>query len=254
MPQGFELLRDERAWGGRRLDAGLANLFVYAKLSVVGLMMVSEAAERLGVSTRQVQHLVAQGELRQLARGVVDGTSVERLVAVRGGSHQRAWSEPTAWAAVSLLSGGDGSWLGLTQRSRLRSRLRGLTASEFVERARGRAVVRRYRAHSSAGQYLLGLLVCATDAGRQLGLAETTSIDGYLAIGEVEDVVRAHGLIRDDEGRVTLRATGMDLDTVRDLAQRGVVLAALDLAESLDVRERRAGLEALDNALGSFRD
>lgn len=49
------------------------------------MLAVSEAAERLGVSTRQVQHLVARGELRSLARGVVDETSVERLLAVRRG-------------------------------------------------------------------------------------------------------------------------------------------------------------------------
>lgn len=44
----------------------------------------------------------------------------------------------------------------------------------------------------------------------------------------------------------------MDLAIVRELAQRSVVLAALDLAESLDVRERRAGLDALDRGLGEF--
>jgi len=43
------------------------------------------------------------------------------------------------------------------------------------------------------------------------------------------------------------------LDLVRDLAGRRAVLAALDLAESLNVRERRAGLLALDQALEDFR-
>ena len=216
-------------------------------------MGVSEAAERLGVSTRQVQHLVASGELRSLARGIVDATSVERLLAVRGSSHTRAWSEPTAWGAVSLLSGGDADWMGETQRSRLRSRLRTLAAGELVQRARQRAEVSRYRAHASSGKYLLGVLVHATQVAGRLGLAETDTVDGYLASGEVASVVRTHGLIRDDEGRVTLRATTMDLDVVQDLVNRGVVLAALDLAESLDVRERRAGSDALDLALGAFR-
>lgn len=111
----------------------------------------------------------------------------------------------------------------------------------------------RYRAHSSAGQYLLGELVYPANVAGQLGLAETKDIDGYLAAGDVARIVSRHGLIRDDEGRVTLRATTTSLDLVRDLAGRGVVLAALDLAESLDVRERRAGLEALDRALEDFR-
>jgi hypothetical protein len=217
------------------------------------ILAVSEAAERLGVSTRQVQHLVARGDLRQVARGVLDETSVERLLVVRGGSHRRAWSTETAWGAVALLSGADAEWMGETQRSRLKARLRALGASDLVERARERAEVTRYAAHSSAGQYLLADLVYATDVAGRLGLAATNNIDGYLAAADVAGVVSRHGLIRDDEGRVTLRATSMGLEVIRDLVQRSVVLAALDLAESLDVRERRAGLDALDLALESFR-
>ncbi len=217
------------------------------------LLAVSEAAERLGVSSRQVQNLVASGELRQVARGVLDETSVERLTAIRGGSHTRAWSQATAWGAVALLSGADATWLGETQRSRLKGRLRALGATELVERARERAGVTRYAAHSSAGQYLLAELVYAADAAGRLGLAQTNNIDGYLAVGDVVGLVSRHGLIRDDEGSVTLRATAMDLDVVGDLSKRSVALTALDVAESLDVRERRAGLVALDHALEAFR-
>lgn len=231
----------------------MADSFVCANLSVMSLMTVSEAAERLGVSTRQVQHLVARGRLRQLARGVIDETSLERLLAVRQGSHRRAWSEPTAWGAVSLLSGGEAEWMGETQRSRLRSRLRGLSAGELVARARQRAEVTRYRAHSSARQHLLGILINTSSVAGRLGLAEGKDVDGYIAALDVDAVVRNHGLILDDDGRVTLRATTMDLDIVRDLANRSVVLAALDLAESLDARERRAGRDALNRGLEAFR-
>lgn len=214
---------------------------------------MSEAAERLGVSTRRVQHLVADGSLRQVARGVIDETSVERWIAVRGESHERAWAEATAWGAVALLSGADADWMGERQRSRLKARLRGLSAADLVERTRERAVVTRYRAHSSAGKYLLAELVYPVDVAGQLGLADTNDIDGYLAADDVPGVVSRHGLTRDEEGRVALRATTVDLGLVRDLSGRGVVLAALDLAESLNVRERRAGLDALDQALEAFR-
>lgn len=215
---------------------------------------MSTVAERLGVSTRQVQHLVAKGDLRQVARGVIDESSVDRFLAVRGDSRRRAWSEATAWGAVALLAGAEAEWLGSRQRTRLKARLRDLSGIDLVERARGRAAVARYRAHSSAGRYLRTELVHPVNAAGQLGLAETSDIDGYLGTADVDGIVMRHGLIRDDEGRVTLRATTMDLDVVRDLAGRGEVLAALDLAESLDVRERRAGLVALDRALEDFRD
>ena len=103
------------------------------------LLGVADAAERLGVSTRQVRHLAASGELRLLARGVVDEASVDRLLAVRGGSHRRAWAEATAWGAVALLSGIEASWMGESQRSRLKGRLRDLSAEQLLERARDRA-------------------------------------------------------------------------------------------------------------------
>lgn len=220
---------------------------------VMSLLAVSEAAERLGVSTRQVQHLVARGELRSLARGVVDETSVERLLAVRRGSHTRAWADSTAWAAVALLSEREAGWLGESQRSRLRGRLRGMGSDELVDRARGRASVSRYVAHRSAGERLRAELVDTSSATARLGLVATNAIDGYLATTDVEAVVYRHGLIRDDTGSVTLRATSMDLDVVRDLVNAGDVLVALDLAESLDIRERRAGTDALNRVLAKFR-
>jgi hypothetical protein len=55
-------------------------------------------------------------------------------------------------------------------------------------------------------------------------VADTNDVDGYLAAGDVAGVVSRHGLTRDEEAR-----------------------------ESLDVRERRAGLDALDRALEAFR-
>lgn len=219
----------------------------------MNLVAVGEAAERLGVSTRRVQHLVALGELRQLARGVIDEASIERLLAVRQGSHTRAWSEATAWGAVSLLAGGRAEWLGASQRSRLRARLRELDAAELVERARERADVTRYRAHTSTARRLSEILVHATGAAGRLGLADTNAVDGYLAADDLADLVRNHGLIRDDDGHVTLRATTMDLTLVENLAHDSVVLAALDLAESLDARERGVGLAALGHALDNFR-
>lgn len=213
---------------------------------------VTEAADRLDVSTRRVQQLVASGALRAVARGLVDETSVERFVTLRRGP-RRAWSADTAWGAVALLSGVSADWMGERQRSRLRARLRDLSAAELVERARDRAAVTRYRAHSSAGKYLQTELVYSVGAAARLGLADTTDIDGYLAVDDLDGVISRHGLVRDDDGHVTLRATTTSLDLVRELAGRGVLLAAMDLAESLDVRERRAGLDALDRALEDFR-
>ncbi len=111
----------------------------------------------------------------------------------------------------------------------------------------------RYVAHRRTGERLRLEVVDTSPAAARLGLAATNAIDGYLDTTALNAVVARHGLIRDDVGSVTLRATSIELDVVRDLMESSDVLAALDLAESLDVRECRAGLDALDRALGEFR-
>ena len=219
-------------------------------MSMVG---VSEAARRLGVSTRQVQHLVASGELGHVARGYVDASSVDRLLAVRRGGRTRAWSEETAWGAVSLLTGMDASWLGESQRSRLRHRLRSISVEEFVARARNRAVVRRYAGHPSAMGRVRAATVSTHLAARRLGLADANAVDAYVSAGAVDEVVRRHGLVADAGGSFTLRATTIDMDVVADLVSAGETLAALDLAESLDVREHSSGVQALEESLAVFR-
>jgi hypothetical protein len=215
------------------------------------LLTVAEAAARLGVTVRRVQHLAADGTLRMLARGVVDEISVERYLTSRAGFRWRPWSEPTAWGAVAVLSGRDAAWMGRSQRSRLRGQLRTLPAGELAARARGRAFASRYTGHTSTASRLRPQVVEASTEA--LGLTATTAIDGYVATGALDGLVARHGLVRDDAGPFTLRATGMPLDVVADLAHASPVLAALDLAESLDVRERRAGVDTLTAALERFR-
>ncbi|GAA4724404.1 hypothetical protein GCM10023216_12990 [Isoptericola chiayiensis] len=232
----------------------LTEDFVKTKLSVMGgLLTVSDAAGRLSVSVRQVQHLVARGELRKIARGLVDETSVDRYMAVRSGAHTRAWSSGTAWAAVSLLSGRGSGWIGASQRSRLRQQLRRNSPEVLVVRTRDRAAVTRYRAHPSVARHLSDAVVHHQEAEQRLGLTASTALDGYVAEADLGGLVSQYGLDRDDDGDVVLRATTMDLGVVRELAEGDVVLAALDLAESLDVRERRAGQQALGRALERFR-
>src|SRR5262249_7609553 len=119
--------------------------------------------------------------------------------------------------------------------------------------ARERAAVMRYAGHASTAARLRANLVDTSRAAESLGLATTTAVDGYLTVDEIGAVVARHGLTPDDNGRFTLRSTRMDITVVAELAGTGPVLAALDLAESLDVRERRVGLDALSDALRRFR-
>lgn len=218
---------------------------------MAGLVSTSAAAERLHLSVRQVRNLATTGDLTQVARGVLDATSVDRYDAIRRTGTQ-AWAPPTAWAAVAILVGQPSPWLDIPQTRRLGRRLHGLTAEQLVERARRRSAVTRYSAHRSALPHLTAHLV--TPRREVIGLSTGTgsAVDGYLGVDDVERLVRDHALRRDVDGTVALRSTTMDLDVVRRLATTPV-LAALDLAPSLDPREREVSLAVLHDALEGLR-
>ena len=85
---------------------------------------VGEAARLLGVTRRHVARLGELEEIHYVGRGVIERASVNEYLNERKFSRERAWSTQTAWAAVALLSGLPADWLGPTQLSRLRGRLR----------------------------------------------------------------------------------------------------------------------------------
>jgi hypothetical protein len=219
------------------------------------LIVVSGAARLLGVSERRVQQLAGSGALTLAARGLVDRTSLQRHLATHEGTHTRAWSSQTAWAAVALLCGVEVDWLGATQRSRLRASLLDTNAQALVSRARNRARIHRYAGHRSTGARLRAEIVVVHRAG-QLGLAgDDGQLDGYVATDSLASLVTRHALAEDTHGHFALRATDFDLAAIAAIADAGQipVLAALDSAESLDARERGVALDALAQALTRFR-
>lgn len=231
-----------------------------------------EAARRLGVTVRRVQQLLEVGDLTRLARGLVDAASLDRYAATGAGGRTRVWAEHTAWGAIALLSGGYPSWLGPVQASRLRTTLRAMTdTADLVARVYDRAVVRTYAGHPAARSRLHHDIVSTNVADLDLvdanranvhssgtgtldGGATPDRVDGYLAADALNSTVQFLGLIEDPSGRITLRATGFDINIVRDLTQsKTAVLAALDAATSLDPRERGVGARVLADALADYR-
>jgi len=216
-----------------------------------GIVSTGDAAQRLGLSTRQVRKLVVAGAIKEAARGVLDATSVDHYAAIdRSGT--KAWAPETAWAAVALLAGLDAPWLGRDQTARLRRRLRDVTPEQLVERARDRATVVHYSAHRSVLPRIGAQI--ARPPREALGLAATMdgSTDGYLAAASLDRIVRDNALKEDPDGNLTLRATAVEIDAIETLVATDV-LAALDLAASLDTRERYVALTYLREALARRR-
>lgn len=216
-------------------------------------MTVEAAASELGVSVRHARRLADSGAITPVARGLVDTLSVERYRRSQRQGRTRAWAEHTAWAAVALLAGHDTDWLGATQTSRLRGALRSITnADDLATRMRDRAKVRTFAAHPAALPRLTDVVAPANL--RQLGMTDAVdgSLDGYLAAGELDAVVRSLALREDPSGKVTLRTTGFDFDKVRQLVDT-TALAAMDAATSIDPRLRGLGQRTLDELLEAYR-
>lgn len=214
------------------------------------LMEVRDAARQLGVSDRQLRKLVASGQLVALGRGLVDARSLWQYQAQQGSHRQRTWGTPTAWAALDMLTGGSAEWLGPTQRSRLKASLDGLSASDLVSRTRNRATVHRFAAHRSVLNLLGARLVDAGATGNRLGLtARSDRVDGYLSLHDLATLMKEYALTPDLDGSVVVRATSFDLAAVARIAEQSPLLVAVDLAGSLDTRERSAGMEAAAGVL-----
>jgi excisionase family DNA binding protein len=221
----------------------------------MALMTTQQAADRIGVSVRHVQRLVAGGDLAAIGTDRIEAESVAQWMAERQGSRVRAWEEPTAWAAAALLEGDQAQWLGQAQRSRLRSTLADITPVELAARTRNRAAVHRFHPHPRALGHLARDII---ESGATHGVGGLTAasdrLDGYVAASALRRLVQRYRLESDPAGSLTLRTTGMPTDVVAELASgRRHVLAGLDLAGSTDARERSAGHRILDRALERLR-
>jgi hypothetical protein len=222
------------------------------------IVTVADAAERLRLSVRQVQRLVRAGNLIAIGPDRLDWESVLRHEVARRGHHRRAWEEATAWAAVALLERVEVEvpWLGQAQRSRLKGELRRTTAEELVARTRNRATVHRLTGHRAVVGRLAREVI---GSGSANGVGDLTDaprdqVDGYVSVIRYHQLVARYRLHEAaEEGNVTLRATGFDLDTVARIAEQGEVLAGLDLGASLNAREREAGMRAVKVALAPLR-
>lgn len=190
------------------------------------------------------------GRLERIGIDRIDYTSVLHLIAERRGDHHRAWSEHTAWAAIALLCGLRADWLGQAQRSRLKASLGSMAGADLATRTRNRATVHRLRGHSAAVQRL-STDVIRSGVESDLGdlVAVVNRLDGYVDAARYEDLVGRYRLEDDWDGFITLRTTSFDIEHVRHIAAQGSVLAAVDLAGSVDTRERSAGAVILDAAL-----
>ncbi|USQ79094.1 hypothetical protein NF556_15940 [Ornithinimicrobium faecis] len=224
------------------------------------VLTVGAAAELLGVSAAQVQHLGRTAQVAYLARGLLDGASVRRYRSERQGMSTRAWAGNTAWAAIALLSGESADWLGQAQLSRLRSRLRSISTTGLVAATRNRARAVRFTGHESASGRLASDPRVARLRGLDglVGLLGGAHVEGYIAAGDKTALVRELGLRPAVRGNFVLHEISEDqhgaegaVAWVRELMD-GPVLPALHAAVSEEPRAQGLARATLQEQLDGF--
>jgi excisionase family DNA binding protein len=220
------------------------------------IVSVSEAARRLGVTSRRVQTLAASGRLsaRRVGRELLIDTASLALLMARPARPGRPFSARSAWALLHLAMGRDPGPRSRAERIRARQRLQAidrLTPGQLSSRAE----LHRLAAHSG----LLGRI--ASDTRLVLGGASAAGHHGadLVAVGQVEGYVRADDLddvIRDyalrpasfGEANVILRVPAPDWPFAAGTRVADAAVVGADLVDHGDERSVRAGRSLLESA------
>ena len=211
-----------------------------------------EAARSLGVHDSRIRRLIASGELpaRKVGnRWLVDQSALERRL-VFGRERGRPLAPENAWGLLYLASGEPAPWLASDVRSRLRRRLRERSLDDVRPRLGKRARPRyflggdRVRAQRlRERRFVRSGISAAAEHGADVRSREL--LDGYLPEEALDRLVYRFALRPVDERQADLVLRGVSGSWPFDgrrVAPRAVV--AVDLADSVDQRTRRAG-EAL---------
>lgn len=225
------------------------------------MLTVAQAAARLGVGQEQVRRLARCGKLPAYKVGrtiVLDDDAVDRRarLPIKAG---RGLAPRTAWAALWLLSQDEVDWLTAADRSRLRSRLRSWNAEQVVTAERSRADRYDLRVLPAYLDRVLGaegVVASGMSAAAAVGadvVAATAAAEVYCAAETLAALRRDLSLSDRGETNLVVRVPRYDRLLLAGYTDMPSAVVAVDLAESVDVRTRRAGLTLLADALTAVR-
>lgn len=217
------------------------------------MLTVPQAAARLGVGQEQVRRLARSGKLSAYKVGrtlVLDDDAVDRraLLAIKAG---RALAPRTAWAALWLLSENNADWLAPADRSRLRARLRSWNAQQLVAGERARAdrydlrVLPAYRDRVLANKGIVASGITAADTAGADIVAGSAIDEVYCSVAVLAKLRRDFGVSERGLPNLVVRVPRLDAVPLANRSQMPTAVVAVDLAESVDTRTRRAGLTLL---------
>lgn len=217
------------------------------------------------MTPHQVAMLVAAGDIYGLKVGgsfAIDPNSLRSYRQIRHGKG-RPLSPKIAWAALWMLSGLPTPWLTSQQQRRITDKLKRIEATDLVWQARKRAALHAFFVDTNRFNELRGKIMLSGKSSARpdiFGMPKNEhEVEGYIEVKDLEELRKDIGLREGIAGNVLLHISSETVwEWADDVATAGhtempVAVTACDLAASLDSREARAGLAALETLLGALR-
>ncbi len=176
-------------------------------------LTISRAAEFAGVTARRLQQAAEAGDLpvQRVAGRTLLIDSAVLAAYLRTSRPGRRWGSRSAQAALELLDDGRTTLLSGSELSRLRTRLRGLSAADIAHRLNAASGWFRYRSvEDGPGGVLERVRATGPSALSDGGLAEQLGLlpgPAHSVFGVVDDLSRAEielALVLDGEGDIFL--------------------------------------------------
>lgn len=224
------------------------------------LYTVNESAQRLGVSERRVRALIQSGELHSLDIGA-RATLITEDSLIRVASRQnragRPYSSLTAMAALFALSGESIGWVSARRRYVVKQLLLTANVNTFIASIRHRATVREYwandtflkRLRSSEDVYHSGGY---SDIANKFGIFPSAKVEGYVAEADLVTLTSCY-MLKESETPKKVRLHVVVECPWGKRRYMPMAVCAADLAESVDPRERNAGMEQLGKLIYEYQ-
>lgn len=216
------------------------------------LVSVSDAAKRLGLSARRVRALAANGRIPAQKIANRWFVEVDRLNerSRSAGARGRPFSAKHSLGLLYLASGDDAPGLSEYEKWRLR-RYALPRLQSLLPRLRGRANVHSFNAPDSVVKRLASdanFVRSGVSAAEQYraDISGRSVLDGYYSERDLKDLAYRYALQPGPEAAANLIVRGIDdADVLSGRRYMPVAVVAADLADSVDARSRRAGVQLL---------
>ena len=226
------------------------------QLNIAGYLTTAQAAKRYELTAHRIGCLARAGEIEATTVGhtlLINAESIQ-LYANANQGRGRPLDAHTAYAALWLLSGLEVDWLSYAQTRRLRIRLIEVSPETLVWQLRKRARIARYRTSDSFLARLNKRLVlsgasCKTDKFDLLG--SSGRLEGYCLEADVKNLEGSFHLTADSQGNTYIHVAPWLPEGIAQ--EMPVAVVAADLAQSLNTRERNAGISMLGRLLDEYR-